>query len=162
MDFSFVDRWRARHGDAAGPVTTGSARPPAPAHPRRPLRADRDTTGLAELLAECDLLRSRAAEAGVTLDDSPASLERLDQLPPAWRERPDVQELDWLGNDAGFYLGTVLVRTVPGAVWRLVPGGGPVVRLPSGREVDVAETGRSWVESGAPELSQVYAESAEG
>jgi hypothetical protein len=36
-----------------------------------------------------------------------------------------------------------------------------VVRLPSGREVDVVAAGHEWASSGAPELSQFYAEASE-
>ena len=115
--------------------------------------------GAAGLLAECDLLRFRVADAGVELDDSVGALERLDQLPPSWQDDPE--EVSGLGNDAGLYLGTVIVRTVPGAVWLLSSDGTPVVALASGREIDVVEAGRSWAESGTPELSQVYAEVSE-
>ncbi|MEU1400915.1 DUF6278 family protein [Streptomyces sp. NPDC005728] len=118
-----------------------------------------DPEGIAALLSECELLRSQADEAGVRLDDTPASLEALDQLVPRWRE--DAEILPWLGNDAGLYLGTVVVRTVPGAVWRIRADGEPVVRLVSGREVEVARSGREWAASGVPELSQLYAEIAE-
>jgi hypothetical protein len=120
-----------------------------------------DVGGAAELLAECDLLRARASEAGVELDDTARSLELLDQLPPRWRDTDDPEELAGLGNDAGLYLGTVIVRTVPGAAWRLWRDGTPVVALPSGREIDVVEAGRGWAESGTPELSQAYAEISE-
>ncbi|MFK4599297.1 hypothetical protein RKD30_005964 [Streptomyces pristinaespiralis] len=114
---------------------------------------------ITELLSECELLRSRAAQAGLELDDSPQSLTALDQLPPRWRDDPE--ELPWLGNDAGLYLGTVIVRTVPGAAWHIWPGGHPVVRLASGREIGVVEAGVEWAFNGAPELSQVYAEASE-
>ncbi|MEU2898621.1 DUF6278 family protein [Streptomyces sp. NPDC006967] len=118
-----------------------------------------DPEGIAELLAECELLRSQAYRAGVRLDDTPASLEALDQLVPGWRD--DEEASDWLGNDAGLYLGTVIVRTVPGAAWEIRSDGQPVVRLVSGREFDVVDSGHEWAASGAPELSQLYAEVAE-
>ncbi|MFH0176064.1 DUF6278 family protein [Streptomyces cacaoi] len=118
-----------------------------------------DPEGIAELLSECELLRSQAAREGIGLDDTAASLEALDQLPPRWRE--DEETLPWFGHDAGLYLGTVVVRTVPGAVWVIWPGGEPVVRLASGREVDVVTAGRDWAATGTPELSQLYAEVAE-
>lgn len=118
-----------------------------------------DPDGVAELLAECELLRARAGQHGLELDDSPASLSALDQLPPLWRDDPE--ELPWLGNDAGLYLGTVLVRTVPGAAWDILGSGQPVVRLASGREIDVVGAGLDWAMSGSPELSEMYAESAE-
>ncbi|AOR31216.1 hypothetical protein BFF78_09285 [Streptomyces fodineus] len=118
-----------------------------------------DPEAVAALLSECELLRSQAARAGVRLDDTPASLEALDQLVPRWRD--DAETLPWLGNDAGLYLGTVVVRTVPGAAWHIRPDGEPVVRLASGREVEVAGAGQDWAASGVPELSQLYAEIAE-
>ncbi|MFF4549512.1 DUF6278 family protein [Streptomyces sp. NPDC001406] len=118
-----------------------------------------DPEGVAELLSECELLRAQASQEGVLLDDSAASLEALDQLLPRWRD--DEESLSWLGNDAGLYLGTVIVRTVQGARWDLRPGGQAVVRLASGREFDVVETGQEWAASGVPELSQLYAEVAE-
>ncbi|GAA4785353.1 DUF6278 family protein [Streptomyces ziwulingensis] len=118
-----------------------------------------DPEGIAGLLAECELLRSLADREGVRLDDSPGSLEELDQVVPRWRD--DEEILPWLGNDAGLYLGTVLVRTVPEAAWSFTEGGEPVVRLGSGREVDVVAAGQEWAASGVPELSQSYAEVAE-
>lgn len=118
-----------------------------------------DPEGIAELLAECELLRSHAFRAGVQLDDTAASLEAVDQLVPRWRD--DEEVLPWLGNDAGLYLGTVIVRTVPGAAWKIRPDGQPVVRLASGREFDVVASGQEWAASGVPELSQLYAEVAE-
>jgi hypothetical protein len=86
-------------------------------------------------------------------------LEALDQLVPRWRD--DEEVLPWLGNDAGLYLGTVIVRTVAGAAWEIRSDGQPVIRLASGREFDVVASGREWAASGVPELSQQYAEVAE-
>ncbi|MDJ0462840.1 DUF6278 family protein [Streptomyces sp. H27-C3] len=142
----FLDNWRKRHATERGTAVFA-------------IDADADQEGIAELFSECELLRVRVAQAGLELDDSPASLEALDQLPPRWRDDPE--ELPWLGNDAGLYLGTVIVRTVPGALWQLWPSGQPVVRLASGREINVVEAGLDWAVSGAPELSQVYGEAAE-
>ncbi|WP_079123921.1 DUF6278 family protein [Streptomyces sp. NBRC 110611] len=145
MNMSFLDRWR-RHPYAHRPVPLAES-----------VRADPGS--VVELLSECELLRDQAASAGVELDASVRSLERLDQLKPVWRDDPEA--LPWLGNDAGLYLGTVLVRTVRGAVWHVRPDGQPVVRLASGREIDVVAAGRDWAGTGAPELSQAYAEASE-
>ena len=147
MNISFLGNWRKRRAPAFGvAVFTGGD--------------DEDGhEGLAELLSECELLRTQAVRAGVRLDDSATSLEALDQLVPGWRD--DEETVVWLGNDAGLYLGTVVVRTVPGARWEIWPDGQPVVRLTSGREIDVVEAGHEWAASGAPELSQLYAEIAE-
>lgn len=132
------------------PFLGGRREEPAPAP---------DAEGIAELLAECELLRCQASGDGVRLDDSAASLEALDQMVPRWRD--DVETLTWLGNDAGLYLGTVIVRTVPGAAWEIRSDGQPVVRLVSGREFDVVDSGHAWAAHGVPELSQLYAEVAE-
>ncbi|KUN39869.1 DUF6278 family protein [Streptomyces longwoodensis] len=153
MDLPFLSKWRKRRetatavavfpdSDSGGDADGGAGR-----------------GGYAALLGECELLRSLASRAGVRLDHTPASLEALDQLVPRWRD--DEEMLPWLGNDAGLYLGTVVVRTVPGAGWRILPEGRPVVRLASGREVDVVLEGRTWAMTGSPELFQVYAEIAE-
>jgi hypothetical protein len=148
MNIPFLDHWLGRNGER----DKGAA---AAATVHDPERA----AAITELLSECELLRARAAQAGLELDDSPGSLTALDQLPPRWRDDPE--ELPWLGNDAGLYLGTVIVRTVPGAAWHIWPGGHPVVRLASGREISVVEAGVEWAFNGAPELSQVYGEAAE-
>ncbi|MGQ4418425.1 DUF6278 family protein, partial [Streptomyces sp. SAS_269] len=55
----------------------------------------------------------------------------------------------------------VVVRTVPGAAWRIRTDGEPVVRLASGREFELVRSGQDWAASGVPELSQLYAEVAE-
>ncbi|MFJ5530457.1 DUF6278 family protein [Streptomyces sp. NPDC093261] len=120
---------------------------------------DPDPGNVAQLLSECELLRSQAEQAGVELDDSAESLEALDQIVPRWRD--DEEIVPWLGNDAGLYLGTVIVRTVRGAIWVVRPNGHPVVRLASGREMDVVDAGHTWADTGAPELTQIYAEVAE-
>ncbi|MEU9981033.1 DUF6278 family protein [Streptomyces sp. NPDC050856] len=147
MNIPFLDAWRRRHGEERSRALVTAA-------------VMADPEGITELLSECGLLRSRAQESGVRLDDTPRSLQAVDQLPPRWRDDPE--ELPSLGNDAGLYLGTVIVRTVPGAAWHVWPGGQPVVRLGSGREIDVVGAGLEWAMSGSPELSQVYAEAAEG
>ncbi|MET7895932.1 DUF6278 family protein [Streptomyces mirabilis] len=146
MNIPFLGTWRKKHGPAFGVAVFSDG--------------DHDADGVAELLSECELLRSQAHQAGVELDDSVASLEALDQLLPRWRD--DEESLPWLGNDAGLYLGSVIVRTVPGARWEVWPNGHPAVRLASGREIDVVASGHTWASSGAPELSQLYAEVAEG
>ncbi|MFB7600140.1 DUF6278 family protein [Streptomyces sp. NPDC056160] len=148
MDLPFLGNWRKRHAPAVG-VTVISAGDGSPT-----------AADLADLFSTCEQLRALVAEAGVRLDGSPASLEALDQLLPRWRD--DAETVSWLGIDAGLYLGTVIVRTMPGAAWELWPNGHPVVRLASGREIVVVEAGHAWAEEGVPELSQLYAEVAEG
>ncbi|MEU9734200.1 DUF6278 family protein [Streptomyces sp. NPDC048002] len=145
MNIPFLTAWRRRRGAALGVAVLSAG--------------GEGYEGIGELLAECDLLRSQAGREGIGLDDSAASLEALDQLLPRWRDDDEV--LPWLGNDAGLYLGTVIVRTVPGARWEIWSNGQPVVRLSSGREFDVVASGHEWAANGVPELSQLYAEVAE-
>jgi hypothetical protein len=146
MGISFVDRW-------FGPDE------PRPAV-GVPASMAADPAGLAVLFAECGVLRDQAGKAGVRLDDSEGSLAALDQIMPRWREDPD--RTGWLGNDAGLYLGTVIVRTVPAAHWAVTADGRAVVHLGSGREIDVVADGHAWAEYGTPELERVHAEAAEG
>ncbi|WP_159774779.1 DUF6278 family protein [Streptomyces sp. HM190] len=154
MHIPFLGHWRKKHGPAPGVAVLSAGEDEGDDNDRE--RHER----IAELLSECELLRAQAQQAGVELDDSADSLEALDQLVPRWRD--DEETAAWLGNDAGLYLGTVVVRTVAGARWEIRPNGRPAVRLASGREIDVVEAGHEWADNGAPELSQLYAEIAEG
>ncbi|MEO3847129.1 DUF6278 family protein [Streptomyces sp. B8F3] len=148
MNISFLDNWRRRHGSG-----------PEQRTPHTDTSVDQE--GVTELLSECELLRVQAESAGVELDDTPRSLEELDQLLPRWRDDPEITP--WLGSDAGLYLGTVIVRTITDAQWVIdTEDGAPLVRLASGREMDVLEIGAEWAANGAPELSQMYGEVADG
>jgi hypothetical protein len=144
MGIGFIDRWRARHGH----------------HPGRPAPdAEGDQASMAELLSDCELLREFAERAGLRLDDEVPSLSALDQLLPSWRDDPETA--GWLGNDAGYYLGTVVVRTVPGARWQLAADGSPLVELSDGRQLDVAAVGHSWARTGTPQLTAAYLETTD-
>lgn len=102
MNIPFLDNWLNRHETEQGAGLAAAF-------------AD-DPEGVAELFSECEMLRVQARAAGLELDETVASLEALDQLMPRWRRDPEA--VPWLGNDAGFYLGTVIIRTVPGAAGR--------------------------------------------
>lgn len=94
-----------------------------------------DPADLFELLGLCSLLRAWADGYGLDLDDGPDSLSTLDRFANIWATEPGGSSA--LDQSAGHYLGTVIVKHVPGAVWRAWPNGHPVVRLPSGRDLDV-------------------------
>ncbi|WP_030274835.1 DUF6278 family protein [Streptomyces sp. NRRL B-24484] len=143
MGIGFLDRWRARHAHHPGGI------------PQQP-----DEPAMADLLAECGLLRELADDSGVRLDDGVTSLTQLDQLLPRWRDDPEVSE--WLGNDAGLYLGTVLRRSVPGTVWRIDERDRPLLVLPGGRELDVTAIGHSWAVEGSPQLAAAYLAATDG
>ncbi|MFD0269428.1 DUF6278 family protein [Streptomyces sp. NPDC127106] len=147
MNIPFLDHWLNRNDTERGGAGLAAA-------------LAQDPEGVSELFSECEMLRVQARAAGLELDETPASLEALDQLMPRWRRDPEL--VPWLGNDAGLYLGTVIIRTRPGAGWQVRPDGQPVILLASGRELNVVESGVSWAMTGSPELSQAYAEASEG
>jgi hypothetical protein len=60
----------------------------------------------------------------------------------------------------GLFLGTVIVSTIHGAHWRLWPNGHPVVRLASGRDLDVIALANDRLRSGQPRLAAVYNDAA--
>jgi hypothetical protein len=109
--------------------------------------------GYEDLLSECARLRERARRAGVELDDTPGSLDALDQLLLLWHAHPGVAA--WLPIEAGSYLGTVIIRTVPGAGWHTAPNGRPMVQLRSGAQVDVLGAASTGV-AGHSTLTAVY------
>jgi hypothetical protein len=110
---------------------------------------------LADLLATCQQLRRWAGVHGVELDASPESLsaldEALDRIPNRQRDRA-------LANDAGCYLGTILVRHHDQARWQIWPNGHPVVRMPSGRDLDVVAIVSDAAQGGTPQLAKHYAD----
>ncbi len=55
----------------------------------------------------------------------------------------------------------MIVRTVPGAAWDIWPSGSARGAAGVRPEIDVVSAGLDWAMAGSPELSQVYAESAE-
>jgi hypothetical protein len=93
----------------------------------------KDSEGLADLLADCRVLRKWAAERDITLDDSPDSLAPLDHALSQVSEGARRM----LSMYCGLYLGTVIVRHRVGARWHVWPSGHPVVRLAPGRDLDV-------------------------
>jgi hypothetical protein len=120
---------------------------------------------LAVALSRCDHLRTWTRTRGFELDDTPEDLGLLDQAlneltGEARGELGGPARAVRLGLEAGRFLGTVLVVTVPGARWRLWPNGHPVIRLPPGRDLDVVKLGSDRVTRGAPLLADAYAAAA--
>jgi hypothetical protein len=115
------------------------------------------------LLGRCDQLRTWATAHGFELDGVPEDLGLLDQaldqaIDQARRELGGPLRIAAVGNQAGLFLGTVIIATVPGACWKLWPNGHPVVRPPSGRDLEVVALANDRVSKGAPLLADVYAE----
>lgn len=119
---------------------------------------------LNELLGRCDRLRTWARAHGFELEDVPEDLGLLDQ---AFEEAIN-QGGSGLGGplpvagEAGLFLGTVIIATIPGARWRVWPNGHPVVRLLPGRDLDVVAMAHDRVTRGVPLLAAAYASAAAG
>ncbi len=148
-DNGTVDWWRRwipgpRRGAARGVAVYG--------HPRSP-----NPDQLQELLGRCEELRSWARMHGLALSGIPEDLEPLDQAIGEW---PADARLPALGNETGLFLGTVIIASVVGARWRVWPNGHPVIRLASGRVLDVVAMGNDRVSKGAPRLIDVFADAA--
>ena len=103
------------------------------------------------MLGRCDLLRAWARTRGWELEDTPDDLRLLDlAIGEARGELGGPARIARLGPDAGLFLSTVLLATVPAARWRLWPNGHPVMRLPSGRDLDVVAIASDRVTKGGP------------
>lgn len=139
---------------------TGAARDYAIFFTRRPaVDAAAVEKQLDAHLGQCSSLRQWTAARGATLADAAPGIEVLEglltgpdrNLPAPWRLRVE----------AGLFIGTVLVRNLPAARWRLLPNGYPVVHLAENIDLDVIALARARLETGAPDLRTVlpYAES---
>jgi hypothetical protein len=137
----------AKHGIARGVAVYGSP------------GFQKDPGQLADLLAECRKLRTWAQEHDIHLDGSPESLSALDE---ALDRFADQQTTNGLANEAGCYLGTVLVRQDDRARWEVWPNGHPVVRMTSGHDLDVVAIVNDASRSGKLELAKRYADAIAG
>jgi hypothetical protein len=121
---------------------------------------------MAGMLATCEQLRTWARiRHGLELDNVPADLPLLDRALAEAREAASSEfggpsRIASLGSQAGLYLGTVIVASVPGARWRAWPNGHPVVRLSAGLDVDVVAIASNSVSQGSPLLADAYADAA--
>lgn len=109
-------------------------------------------------LGRCASLRQWAASHGTALTESASGVEALESLLTAAHSSPPMP---WrLRVETGLFLGTVLVRTLPWARWRLLPNGHPVVRLAE-QDVDIIALAAARLRTGSPDLTTVlpYAES---
>jgi hypothetical protein len=121
---------------------------------------------LAGMLGRCDQLRAWARTRGWELEDTPDDLRLLDLAlgEAIGRARGELsgpaRVVARLGPEAGLFLGTVLLATVSAARWWLWPNGHPVIRLRSGRDLDVVAMASDRVTKGAPLLADIYAAAA--
>jgi hypothetical protein len=117
---------------------------------------------LRDLLGDCDRLQDWARLLGFGLQPEPADLALLDEaIDRVIDQHGRHTQMSAIGNEAGQFLGAVLVSTIRGAHWRLWPNGHPVVRLASGHDLDVIALAHDRVGSGLPRLADIYADAAE-
>lgn len=112
---------------------------------------------LGSYLGQCSIIRQWAASVG-SLSDTAEGLDILERLlagptagrPPASRLRIET----------GLFIGTVLVRNLPTARWRLQPNGYPVIHLADNSDLDVMAIARTRLITGVPDLRTIlpYAE----
>jgi hypothetical protein len=151
-----ANKWRhwvrgPKHGVARSVAVFGVPRPGA--------------EQLADMLGRCDQLRAWTRTRGLELEATPDDLRLLDQaldeaIAEAGGEQHSPLPVVRVGSEAGLFLGAVIVATVPAARWRLWPNGHPVIRLPTGRDLDVVALGNDRVTSGAPLLADIYSAAA--
>ncbi|MPZ67373.1 MAG: hypothetical protein GEU83_18350 [Pseudonocardiaceae bacterium] len=104
-------------------------------------------------------LRTWASSYGVVaLIDDPEDLSALERHLDAWAIAPEIGPS--LGNEVGLYLGTVIVKNVPGAGWLAWPNGHPVVRLQSGRDLDVIALADQRLAGEGWDLPTIYTDAA--
>jgi Family of unknown function (DUF6278) len=126
-----------------------------------------DPEQLDGLLGRCEQLRTWARAHGFELEGVPDDLGLLDEVLGQASDQVSGElggplRMAAVGNQAGLFLGTVIIATVADARWRLWPNGHPVVRLSSGRDLDVVAMANDRVSNGAPLLADVYADAAAG
>jgi hypothetical protein len=147
-----VQQWRRwlpgpKHGMARGVAVFGS-----PGYAR-------DVDGLTELLGRWPALRGWAEGHGLALSGVPEDLQLLDQ--EIGEPHQDAVPMA-LANQAGLFLGTVIINSAAGARWRVWPNGHPVVLTASGRELDVVAIANRRFRTGGPRLADVYADAVAG
>ncbi len=138
-----------RHGLARGVAVYGQPRP--------------DPERLPGLLGRCGELRGWARERGLALADDPGDLSLLDRAIDEELAGPEPpSRLAALAGEAGLFLGTVIVASIPGARWRLWPNGHPVVRRATGRDLDVVALASDRISTGTPRLASIHAAAQAG
>jgi hypothetical protein len=80
-------------------------------------------------------------------------LNVVDDLLDEWAG--DTEIGPQLGNEVGLFFGSVVVNSVPGARWHVWPNGHPVIRLATGRELDVIALVGQRLHAGGPTLPEI-------
>ena len=145
-------RWMGpKHGVARGTAVYGSP-------------GFDDPEVLTALMSRCECLRVWSFEHGIELNDAPESLALLDGRLDAWNADASHHGKVDLTNEVGAYLGSVIVAHVTGSKWAVWPNGHPVVRLRTGRELDVIALVSQRLDHSGSNLESVFESSrdAEG
>ena len=136
-------RWRGpKRGIARGIVVFGSP-------------GFEDSDRLQELLSGHNEVLHWAAERDLALSDEPEGLSTLDEALDEWTQDPAIGS--GIGNEVGLFLGHVIVKNIEGARWSVWPNGHPIVRLVSGRDVDVTALADQRLEGIGMSLPYLYA-----
>jgi hypothetical protein len=141
----FRRRWMGpKYGPARGVAVYGSASP-----------ATMGAVG--DVVLHSERLFRWSLQHGIRLNGDVASLELLDRQLDDWHADQAHYESVNLPVEVGTYLGQVIVVHVEGSRWILWPNGHPVVRLPSGRELDVTAMANERISHAGPSLPDVFA-----
>lgn len=101
-------------------------------------------------------LRDWSLSHGVELTDDVRSLEDLDSKLDEWYADPYHFDSVDLGNEAGMYVGNVIVRSVAGSRWRAWPNGHPVISVGSRKDLDVIALVADRILRKGPSLPSIY------
>jgi uncharacterized protein DUF6278 len=119
---------------------------------------NRDPDRFEDLALSCDGLRKWSGDRELILDDTPQSLHELDERLDSWSsDETHYGKVD-LSNEVGIYLGTVVIANVKGSRWRVWPNGHPVIRLNSGKELDVTRMVDDRLRNSGAGLPALYAQ----
>jgi hypothetical protein len=105
-----------------------------------------------------DALRRWSLEHDLRLNGEVSSLALLDQRLDVWHADLAHYEKVNLPAEVGGYLGHVIVTNVEGSSWIVWPNGHPVVRLRSGRDLDVTAMANQRIGHAGPDLPSLFAD----
>jgi len=108
------------------------------------------------LALSCDGLREWSRDHEVKLDDSPESLNELDEQLDSWNADETHHGKVDLSNEVGIYFGSVIIKNLEGSHWRVWPNGHPVIRLSDGKELDVTRLANDRLNHSGPGLGVLY------
>jgi hypothetical protein len=97
-----------------------------------------------------------SSDDGLTLDESPESLILLDAKLDAWNANVSHHAKVDLPNEVGIYVGTVIIKHVEGARWKVWPNGHPVVQLRSETTLDVTQMTSDRIHHSGSSLDVMY------